>query len=331
GIPGLVPSSLYNPEFVWESTKKLELGLELAFLNSRLQFEISLYRNRSSNQLVSYNMPYTTGFPSILSNFKATVQNRGLEALLRADLVTNKNWRWNVSFNLSVPRNKLVRFDGIESSSYVNLFKVGAPLSIQRLYGWAGVDPQTGLHTFIDENYDGLISDLDKKLMNPIDVKYYGGMNNTIQYKSFELSMQFQASHRPGLRFLNGSMPGSSGNQAINVIDRWFLPNDQTDVQRFVSIGYPSSAYGQEAFIAYRNAFDSNYNMQNIFFIRLKSLSCSYSLVPKWTKLLKLQEAKLFIQGQNFMTITGYKGLDPETGYGLPPLRMLTAGIQIRL
>lgn len=330
GVQGLVPYALYNPEFVWEATKKLEFGLEMAFFDNRLGMEISWYRNRSSNQLVNYTTPYTTGFPSVLSNFNATVQNKGWESIVRVEPVVSKSWRWNLSLNLSLPRNKLLRFDGIETSPYVNQYKVGEPLSIQFLYRWAGVDPQSGLHRFVDENKDGKISNLDKRLMNPMEVRFYGGLNNTLQYKGVELSIQLQFSNQPGARNLP-IMPGMPYNQPVEVLGRWFAVGDQTEIQRY-AIPTPSPPLGSniiDAVAAYGYAQQSDYNSQDASFVRLKSLSLTYLLASQWSKKLKLKQPRVFIQGQNLLTFTKYKGLDPETGNGLPPLRMVTTGIQI--
>jgi TonB-linked SusC/RagA family outer membrane protein len=324
GVQGLLPNGLYNADFGWEETKKLEAGLELAFLDNKFGIELSWYRNRSSNQLVEYTLPATTGFPSVLSNFKqATVQNAGWEIVLQGRPFTGSNWRWNISFNLSVPRNKLVRFDGIENSPYANDFKVGQPLSIQWLYMFNGVNPQTGLFEFADQNKDGVITEADRRLMLPMDRKYYGGLNNIVQFKGFELSILIQFSNQPGIRYLPG-MPGRRGlNQSQEVLGRWFTAGDETDIQRFSTGGIAGDNYVKAQL--------SSYNIQDASFIRVKALSLSYLLPVIWTKKIALQQAKLFFQGQNLYTFTKYDGLDPETGNGLPPLRMLTGGIQIRL
>jgi len=79
GVAGLSPTGLFNSQYGWEINKKLEAALETGFLQDRIQLTISWYRNRSSNQLVSYNLPSQTGFSSVIKNLPALIQNKGWE------------------------------------------------------------------------------------------------------------------------------------------------------------------------------------------------------------------------------------------------------------
>jgi hypothetical protein len=126
-------------------------------------------------------------------------------------------------------------------------------------------------------------------------------------------------------------LPGRMGaNQSVEVLNRWFAPGDETAIQRFAPL-FSSAGIVTDAYAPYVNAQESNYNWQDASFIRLKALSITYLLAPRLLQKAKLQQVRLFIQGQNLLTITKYKGLDPETGSGLPPLRMITGGIQLQL
>ncbi|RZL11081.1 MAG: SusC/RagA family TonB-linked outer membrane protein, partial [Pedobacter sp.] len=154
GMAGLAPSRLYNPDFAWESNKKLEVAMELGFINDRILFTFAYYNNRSSNQLVDYALPMTTGFTGVLSNLAATVQNTGIEAELNTINFTGR-FNWTSSFNLTIPQNKLIAFPNIESSTYANTYVVGESIYIERLYEFTGVDPQMGIYTFRDFNGDG--------------------------------------------------------------------------------------------------------------------------------------------------------------------------------
>jgi TonB-linked SusC/RagA family outer membrane protein len=322
GVSGFVPLALYNPNFAWEVTKKMEIALELAFFENRIGMEINWYRNRSSNQLVDYPLPTMTGFPSVLSNFDATVENSGLEAAVTGEVLNADTWRWNLAINFSLPRNRLVAFDGIEESPYVNIYEVGEPLSVRWLYSWKGVNKETGNHEFVDENVDGEINDLDRKLMSPADRAYYGGVSSTIQHKGFEVSLLFQISDQKTVRYLP-NMPGALGtNQPLDALHRWRQSGDVTDVQRFSA---------NSLSLDFEHARQSNYNITGASFFRLKTASISYRIPQRWLETGKIREARIFLQGQNLFTITDYPGLDPETGSGLPPLRMTSIGVQLKL
>jgi len=157
----LYPSRLYNPYFSWERTTKLEVALELGFLEDRIRLNTALYRNRSGNQLVGIPLPATTGFSSIQANLPATVENKGLELELNTNPVRTGRFNWHSDFNISFPRNKLVSFPGIEGSTYANKYVVGHPTSIIKVYNYEGIDPETGIFTFTDYNNDGKISSPD--------------------------------------------------------------------------------------------------------------------------------------------------------------------------
>ncbi len=125
GIKSLNPSRLFNPYFSWEKTTKLELALELGFLNDRIRLNTAWFRNRSGNQLVGIPLPGTTGFATIQANLPATVENRGLELELNTNPVRIGLFNWNSDFNITFPRSKLVSFPGLEGSTYANQYVVG--------------------------------------------------------------------------------------------------------------------------------------------------------------------------------------------------------------
>src|SRR5690606_38143445 len=133
GITGMLPSRLYNPDYSWEKTVKAEAALELGFLKDRLNLTAAWYRNRTSNQLVGYQLPAVTGFSSILANLDATVQNSGVEVEVSASPVQKQKLRWTTGFNISVPSSKLLSFPGLEGSTYANSFVIGEPTNIIKL------------------------------------------------------------------------------------------------------------------------------------------------------------------------------------------------------
>jgi hypothetical protein len=323
GSVGYVPLSLQNSDYRWELTKKMEASIEVAFFENRLGLEVSWYLNRSSNQLIDFTLPAITGFASVLQNFPATIQNNGLETIVKGDVLNSDTWRWNVAFNISLPKNKLVRFDGIEKSPYATIYKVGAPLSVRNLYTYNGVNQETGSYEFVDENNDGQISILDRKVQNPNDRGFYGGLTNSIQYKSIEISFLLQFSKQQIPRYFPTSAPGRQNNQPVGVLNRWRELGDQTNIQKYSNTS--------DNYWNYINLIESNFNIVDANFVRLKTVSIAFRLPEKILKNIKLEDGRIFVQGQNIFTITRYSGLDPETGNGLPPLRMITAGLQFKL
>ncbi|MBK5214968.1 MAG: SusC/RagA family TonB-linked outer membrane protein [Flavobacteriaceae bacterium] len=324
GIPTLQPTRLFNPSFGWETNRKLEVALELGFVENRLLINAAYYRNRSTNQLVGIPLPATTGFPSLQGNLDATVQNTGLELELNTINIQNDNVHWNTTINFSRPRNELISFPGLETSTYANQFVVGEPLDIILQYNYLGVDRETGLYTFQDYDNNGEItSPDDKKKVTRIGVDYFGGLGNNLRYKNFTVAVLFQFVKQKGYNYLyTSALPGDMVNQATEVLDHWQNPGDNATTQQY-SAGFNSDAYS-----AYGRLLGSTATVGDASYVRLKNIALSYQLPLKSEFGLA---CRLFAQGQNLLTITDFKGLDPETcAQQLPSLRQISAGVEIQ-
>ncbi len=323
GTIGLYPTALYNPNFGWEENRKAELALELGLFNNRITTNINYYRNRSSNQLVEIPLPGTTGFPSILGNLGALVENRGWEFELNTVNINRGNWKWNTSFNFSLPRNELLEFPNLASSTYANSYVIGEPITIVRVLHFTGVDSETGVYTFEDYNGDGQISaPEDRKAIIDTAPEWYGGLSNTFAYENLELDIFFQFSKQMAQNINRwGITPGAMANQPVEVLDAWTAPGDQTDTQ-----GYTAGGSYERSVAAY-NLGQSDAAFSDATYLRLKNISLSYN-IPNF--LHSTSNAKVFIQGQNLYTLTEYKGQDPEQTQGfIPALRWLGAGLTL--
>jgi TonB-linked SusC/RagA family outer membrane protein len=326
---GYYPNKLYNPNYRWERTRKFELALELGFLKDRILFSMDYYRNRSSNQLVQYQLPYSTGFTGVIENFPALVQNTGLELTLNAINIKSRNFTWVTTINLTIPRNKLISFPGLSNSSYSGLYVQGQSLNVIYGFQFLGVDPATGYYALKDVNQDGkLTSKNDYVASGNRDPAYYGGILNTVHFHHLQLDVFFEFRRQTGRNFLNnlGTVPGSLGNIPAVMLDNWKKPGDIKPYRKF-SQGDPSLPYnliGDPTYTTNSGVYG------DASFIRLKNLAISYNLSPAWLTKNHLKGARIYLQGQNLLTITRYLGSDPETQdfQRLPPLQTLTAGLQ---
>lgn len=338
GGVGIAPDRLPNPYLQWEETKKIQLGLDLGFVKDRIQVNATYFRNRSSNQLTRYALPVFTGFNFIQSNFPAVIQNTGLELSITTANIKKDDFNWSTSFNITMPKNKLISFPNLSTSTYANRYVIGQPVSILKTYNYYGVDPTNGLYQITKA--DGTLSSstlnsvADAYFLNDMDPKFYGGLNNTLRYKGLEFSFLFQfvkqtasssyaLGDRPGF-FTFSASAGVFGNQPSWLLDRWQKPGDNASYQKYSAL-YPSNLS-----TPFNNTNTSNYALSDASFVRLKNASLSWQIPTLWANKMQLQNCRLFIQGQNLATITNYKGLDPETKgiRSLPPLRVFTFGIQ---
>jgi TonB-linked SusC/RagA family outer membrane protein len=319
---GLTPTQLYNPNFGWELNKKAEIALETGFLKDRVRFDASYYYNTSSNQLVGVKLPATTGFSIIQANLDAKVENKGWEFVLITENIVNPNFDWSTSINLTIPRNKLVEFPGLEQSTYANQFVIGQPLSIRKLYKFTGVDPDSGLYQFEDYNGDGVISaPEDKQFVVDTSPKFYGGLKNNLRLGNWQLDFLFQFTKQKGVNYwANGSPAGIMVNQPVEILDHWQQQGDAAPFQLYTSGSNP------EATTAFYNFTQSDRSISDASFIKLKNVTLSYTLPYEGSTF------KIFLSGQNLATITPYDGIDPEQpSRFLPPLRWISGGVQISL
>lgn len=332
-------AALSNPFLQWEQTKKLQGGIDLSVFNERVAFGITYARNRSSNQLIGYSIPALTGFASFTKNLPATVQNTSWEFSLNTINVKSKKFNWSTNFNLTIPRNEVTSFPGIELTSYasgLNGIIVGEPIGIQKLYQYGGVDPATGSYMLVDSLGKTVVptslASIKKSEKVSLLPKYYGGLSNSISYKGIQLDFLIQFVYQMGAKDMyysnSTAAPGSfaygQSNQLVSVLDRWQKPGDNVAIARYNS-DYSLTVWPPNTNEGYSYAAGS--------YIRLKNASLSWQLPDAWSKRVHLQTARLYFRGQNLATITGYKGLDPETRSvsTLPPLQMWTVGARIEL
>lgn len=325
------PARIANNNYKWESTRKLELGLDIGFLKDRILLNTSWYRNRSNNLLVDYTISAQAGFTSYTTNLPAVIENTGWEFDLSTINIKNKNFSWTSGFNLSLPRNKLVEYPNLSASSNVSNYVIDKPLNLIARYIYAGVDPATGVATIVDANHDGRITFGlyengmgDRKIIGSTDPDFYGGLRNSFHYKNFQLDILIQYAQKLG-QSENALITQSIGgpyNTWVGVMDRWKNPGDITNIPR---AGITGTAVTN--FILSRTSDITN---RTISYAKLRSVSLSYKLPKKLLKGITMENCQVYVRGLNLFTLTNYKGYDPETqGIVLPMLRSVYAGLQI--
>jgi len=328
-VSGLILTNLYNPNLQWEVNRKQELGLELGFLNNRINFTTSFYRNIASNQLITYPLSSVTGFTSIPYNFDAKVQNKGWEFVVTTTNIKKRKFSWTTSANLTIERNKLVEFPNLANSPYANTLIVGKPISIIKALSYAGVDPTTGVYQFYDTKGNTTTNPnpvTDRFALIDLTPRFYGGLNNRFTYKDFSLDFSLQFVKQKGNYYPFIEIPGIQfHNQPVDMLSVWQKEGDHEPYQKY------TSQYGTDAYTSATNAKDSDFRISDASFVRLKNVSFSWNLPAGFCDRAHMQHGRVYVQGQNLLTFTKFKGLDPEnqSSLNLPPLMMLVGGFQL--
>jgi len=331
GNSTLFPKQLSNPDYGWEINRKAEGALDLAILENKVALSISYYSSKSSNQLLNRQLAPSTGFTSIYDNLPAVVGNTGWEIEMNTKNISSKSFQWKTSFNLTMPKNKLISYPNFENSPNAALFAIGHPLSITKLTN-SYIDPLTGLYVAEDSDENGVIDIADQYIIKFIGRRYYGGLQNSFILKGIQLDFLFQFVKQSGLSTLSALNPpglaflteAATYNQPIQSSNNWRKAGDDAQYQKY------STSY--ESLFAYRAGTSQGRQMvSDASFIRLKNVSLSYIVPRKLLQKIHIQNLKVFLQSQNMLTFTSYNGLDPETQSlaNLPSLQSFTTGVQI--
>ena len=330
GGSGLYQELLADPEFSWEVTKKAELALDLGFFSDRLLATISFFDNRSDNLIVPYTLPTQTGFSSLRTNLNgAVIQNRGLEIELSSTNMVKKDFRWTTSFNISFLDNNLLSYPDLENSPYANTYKLGKSINIARAYRYLGIDRETGVPLVEDVNGDGAIDATnDKVFLGETDVRFYGGLFNTVKYKGFQLDVVFTFARQPyRVGWLaNYFYPvGYIGKNVPREIayNSWTPDNKDAKYPGLATSVAASSARGYAYYYHYT---ESEVKYDDASYIRLQNLGLTYTIPASLTKRMGVSSVRVYAKGQNLLTFSKYGSWDPQTGNAVPPTQTIVIG-----
>jgi TonB-linked SusC/RagA family outer membrane protein len=308
-FPGSYQSSIENRDLKWESTEQLSLGIDATFLDSRLTIMADAYIKNTSDLLLNVQLPRSTGFNQGIQNI-GELQNKGLE--LQISSVNSQGaLRWETDFNISMNRNNVVNIigeeiiaGGIAGRGDVSYSVEGQPLGMFYGYVYGGVDPATGNAFYIDKNGESTFTPAsdDRRFIGNPHPDFIYGMTNTLSFKNFDLSIFLRGVQ--GNDVFNATRIETEGmtdakNQSLAVKDRWRAPGDITDI--------PRASWGNT-----NNSRISTRFVEDGSFLRVQALTLAYNAPGNILDKMKLTGLRAYVTGENLLTITGYKGFDPE-------------------
>lgn len=330
-IPGLYPST--PTATGWEKTYKTELSLDLGFFRNRILFNATAYRHLSDNLLQN---GFLASMPSSLSssNWPVVLQNSGVELSVSASIWDNNSFSWDVSANWTVPKSKLVSFTQLASSPYAGRLVVGQSINVFRGFVYKGVDRETGLYTFADLNNDRRLTDADQKVVGKFDVTGFGGIQNTIRWKQFQIQVLVDARVATGMNYLAAvfanNTPGSinaglSSNMPKALVDHWRYMGDRASYQK------PMAAPDVQTDSALYRYLNSSALLANTSFVRVRHVSIVYTLPPVRALAMGLSSLSIFMEAQDLLVFGPYKGVDPEIqSVGTTPtMKTIELGIRV--
>jgi TonB-linked SusC/RagA family outer membrane protein len=336
---GLAPGPLANPDVTWETSTKQDLGIEASFLHKLLGFEVDLFKERREGILATRNLSVPTSFGASLPTENiGIVDNRGFELTLTHENKLSKFFSYFIRGNITKTKNEIIYADESPNVSE-NLKRTGRPIG-----GYYGLksdglfvnqqdfqnSPKTaytilgpGDIKYVDINKDGKIDNQDRTYLgkNNIPGIIYG-LSGGINYKNLQFSFLFQGAgqvyqqynQNAAWAFYNG------GKVTSEYLDRWTPTNNGASLPRLL-------------LVAENNQLVSDFWIRDASYIRLKNVEIGYTFSSLIITKLKLNSLRVYASGQNLLTFTKLKNVDPENvdtqGWYYPQQRVYNFGINV--
>lgn len=331
GSPSLGYSQTANPNLKWETSSKLDLGLNFTLLDNRISVEMDYYKNTIKDLILKAPQSLSAGIPNNYINENVGgMYNTGFELGVSALVVNSKDFNWNVNFNLSTLKNEVTSLvnDVFVPSVFgvQNMTRVGYSVGSIFAVPCNGVNPANGQMIFVNSEgkevqYNHIGSPkwtyLDGTPAPAIDnykdgvmqgsslPKIFGGLNNTFSYKNFVLGVNLTFAQ--GNQLYNGTRATISDQRYFNngtfIKDRWTTPGQVTEIQKLY--------YGDNVSAGF--SFSSTSKVEDGSYLKFKNVSLGYNVPIKETFLKNsFTSVYVYLQGNNLYTFTKYRGSDPE-------------------
>jgi TonB-linked SusC/RagA family outer membrane protein len=324
-VTAIRPSTISNNNLSWETTAQTNVGIDLEILKNRFAVTLDYYNMKTTDLLFDVPTPNYTGFQTQLQNI-GTVENKGFEFAVNANIFQDA-FKWKTYANISFNKNKIIKL--VENDTEGNdIYYSSNPLSgggtsqllregeaVGKFWGYVydGVvqsaedvlvgGEDVGGEKFLDLNNDGALTDDDRAIIGDPHPDFNWGWNNDFSYKNISLNVFIQGSQ--GGEMLNytlmelGVLNGRT-NVTTNALHRWTPTNTDTDI--------PQARISRSFVTSDRWVDDASY-------VRLKNISLGYNISESVLSKINLSSVRLYVSGQNLLTLTDYKGVDPEVAY----------------
>ena len=307
------PGTRLPSDLKWETTAQTNFGVDFGILNNRFHLTVDYYIKNTRDLLNSVPLPSSSGYTSTIQNV-GEIQNKGLEIGIDANIFKG-DFDWILTPHISFNKNTVKTLYGGDDiygstyntgivTDYVNILREGETLGMFFGYKETGYN-ETGIITYEDVDGNGLINTNDKMKIGDPNPDFIFGLTSTMAYKGLEFSFFLQGNYGNDIYNLYSITSTQDFNYAHNRI-RDMIDNTWTETN--TNAKYPKASKRNSVNMSDRFVEDGS-------FLRLRNIQLSYDLpLAKWN-VNWIKRAKLYVSGQNLLTLTKYSGFDPEINY----------------
>ena len=319
GALGFRPQALVNPDLRWETTASTNFGLDFGFLNNRISGSAEWYRQNTYDLLMPRNLPFTSGYGSVLQNVGKS-RNTGIElavSTVNVDIGDN-GFKWTTDFNVNSNKEEIVEIYTGKKDDVGSLYFIGQPLTVyydhEKLGIWQANEADAALKytqkpgeiKVKDQNNDGAINAADRVILGSDIPDWSGGITNRFSYKGLDLSF-FIFTRQGGLirsGLYTSGINALAGRYNNLDVDYW-TPNNPTNA-------FPRPNVNQE-FPLYQSTlsyFDGS-------FTKVRNITLGYNIPVALTEKVKIASLRVYVSAQNPFIFSNYgNNLDPEAARG---------------
>ena len=325
-VAGYTVATRGNKNVKWESSTQADIGLDLGLYKDKLSLTLDYFIKNTSDMLIPIPLPLIGGSATTPYVNAGSVENKGLEVELT---YANKAGKFNydVSANFALLNNKVKSLSNgepipggrIDEGIFAALTTVGRPIGSFFLYEMEGIYQNEGEifgHAyqgnyirpgdvkFTDINVDGTIDENDRTFLGSAIPKFTYGLTTNLQYSNFDLSVFFQGSYGNKL-YLQVNHDIEGFYRAFNLTKRvydehWTGEGTSNTMPRVSWLGSTN------------NKTPSSRFLEDASYVRLKNAQLGYSIPARIIERWSMKSIRIYVTGQNLITITKYSGLDPE-------------------
>ncbi len=332
---GNIPSGAQSPKGLsWEQSSTVNVGVDAAFLNSKLTLVFDWFKKQSKGVLLPVPIPLSTGIGGAPIVNAGDIQNQGIELSLNYGDKVN-DWYYNVGWNMAAIKNKMVDVtigSGNQEFGDIQRGKVGYPLGGFFLIKNAGTfksqqemdnykhngqkiqpNAQPGDLRFIDYNNDGIIDNNDQQYVGSPMPNFETGLTANLRYKNFDFNLLLQGTF--GNKIYNYTRYWSEKmneyhNYSTSVLGAWSPNNSSSNFPRFI-LTDPNQSARQ----------NSDRWLEDGSYVRVRRVEMGYTVPQEIVKnKLNLENVRAYISSENPFTVTKYTGYNPDLGRGGDPL-----------